>query len=97
MTRFYTTPHQAAADALAIDIPRYRNTIYPALLGHIDTVVRNPGTNSDMLLITADALRAAADAMRFHPTTDTTPQYRQLAATLTDLAPTRATPIEDAA
>jgi hypothetical protein len=97
MTRYYTTAHQAEADARAIDTPRYRSAIEPALLEHIHALVCNPATNSDMLLITADALRIAASATRFHRAQTATTAATQLALTLSDLAPTRANPIEDEA
>jgi hypothetical protein len=67
-----------------------------ALARHVRAIVGNPRANSDALLITADALRLAAidpaDTPLAHRET-----LRAWADTLTDLAPTRADPVEDAA
>jgi hypothetical protein len=63
---------------------------------HIRAIVASPEASSDMLLIVADTLRLASAAPD-----DTPPAHRAAlrawADTLSDLAPTRATPIEDAA
>ncbi len=93
IARHYTTPWQAAADATRLaDGP---NPLVPLLL-HLRAIVGDPRASSDHLLIAADALRSEAGW-----STSTVPAYAQQltawANTLTDLAPTRADPIEDTA
>jgi hypothetical protein len=86
----YATPTQAAADAQAVaDGPA---ALIPLLL-HLRAVVGSPHASSDHLLITADALRSEA-----RWSTTAVPAYAEQLATwantLTDLAPSRANPIE---
>lgn len=86
----YATPIQAAADAQRLqDGP-------PALLPlhfHLRAVVADPRASSDHLLILADALRTEATTTGLYIPSYAA-QCMAWANTLTDLAPTRANPIE---
>ena len=89
-TKRYATPMQAAADMARLsDGP---GALSPLHL-HLRAVVGDPRASSDHLLLLADALRSEA-----HTTGLTIPAYAQQltawANTLTDLAPSRANPIE---
>lgn len=87
----FTTAAQAKADAARLLIAHLVGAAPIVLLATIEQVVLNPRSSSDTLLIHADALREAASPL------DGTPQGRalaRLANTLTDIAPTRANPIE---
>jgi len=66
------------------------------LARHVRSIVADPRADSDTLLILSDALRTDAAS---HPTLPEAHRaaLRAWADTLADLAPTRATPIEDAA
>lgn len=89
-TKLYATPIQAAADAQRLpDGP-------PALLPlhfHLRAVVADPRASSDHLLILADALRTEATTTGLYIPSYAA-QCMAWANTLTDLAPTRANPIE---
>lgn len=61
------------------------------VLSHFLALVRDPRSSSDLLLITADALREAAEADRW-PERGAT--LARLADLLANLAPTRATPLD---
>ena len=89
----YATSAQARADALALDLEPLRGLVPWLLLSHVEAVVLDRRSDSDTLLITADALRDTAA-----PMTDTAlgRALVALANTLSEIAPTRANPIEAA-
>lgn len=91
----YATPWQAAADANNLRADRGCADILQPLLHHIRNVVADPRASSDHLLIVADALRSEALASAICIPSYAT-QIHRWANTLTDLAPTRANPIERA-
>lgn len=86
----YATQPQADADAASLRITDHVGTVPVVLLRHIATVARNPRSNSDTLLITADALREAAAPLGTHAFARA---LRDLANTLAGMAPARIDPI----
>jgi hypothetical protein len=88
----YANPWQAAADMA-------RLTPAPPQLLQMEetlrTIVGHPQARSDHLLLIADALRIQARAFT-HSIPSYAAQLTNWANTLTDLAPTRANPIEAA-
>ena len=87
----YATPAQAKADTERLLDARRIGAAPWALLATIEQVVLNPHSNSDVLLIHADALREPAAALEGSPCGVA---MKRLADALTELAPTRANPIE---
>lgn len=85
----YATPAQARADTERLQLHRVGAAPW-ALLATIEGVVLNPRSNSDTLLIHADALRATADALGPNPASL---GITRLADILADIAPTRANPV----
>lgn len=95
MTRPHIDPYQAAAQAAEtarLMIPMTDHLPAP-VLRHFHALVRDPRSSSDLLLITADALREAADA---DPWPERGATLARLADYLATLAPTRATPLDAA-
>lgn len=91
----YTTPEQARADAARLG---EAGVIGEATHSAVVDLVANPCANSDALLIMADRLRRACDDALFREDNAARADLLLVwANTLTDLAPTRANPIEDAA
>ena len=95
MTRPHITPDKAAAQAAALGrlMEPMRDVLASAVLDHFAALVRDPRACSDLLLITADALREAAD---LDPWPARGATLARLATALSDLAPTRATPLDPA-
>lgn len=90
MTR-YTTPEQAAADALLLGPP---HTFWRAVHSGLVRLVSDPAAGSDALLIQADTLRQFGNDALFRATNPAeAARMIAWANTLTDLAPTRANPI----
>lgn len=94
-TRHYATEDQAAeqAAALAHTLATTAEKVGTPLLSCILATVRDPRASSDHLLLTADALREAADA---DPWMARGAYLALIATHLAHLAPTRATPLEAA-
>jgi len=88
----YATRAQADADAARLLVASHVGTVPILLLCHVEAVARDRRSNSDTLLITADALREAAAAIAGLPMGRA---LTHLADTLADLAPTRANPIQE--
>lgn len=93
MTRYATTA-QARADAESLGIPAHLGIVPLLLLSPIEGIVLDPRSNSDTLLIVADALR---DAITPFASVEVARALRQLADTLTHIAPTRANAIAEPA
>jgi len=93
MTRqHYATAAQAHLDAASLEIDQLELTPSMLLTRHVASVVCDPRSNSDTLLIVADALREAASIYAG------TPPGRNmaiLATRLAALAPLRANPITE--
>lgn len=89
----YTTPWQAAIDMRRLAAPTA--SALQTLWEHLRSVIAEPAASSDHLLLVADALRTQARAAE-----QIAPSYAEhltsWANTLTDLAPSRANPIEAA-
>ena len=89
----YAAPCQAAADAERLHEGPPPPPPLLTLREHLRMVVGDPRANSDVLLIQADALRTTAQWAAI-----VAPSYAEAltrwANTLTDLAPSRANPIE---
>lgn len=89
----YATPIQAAIDMQRLAYPTASALL--TLWEHLRSVISQPEASSDHLLLCADALRTQA-----HAAHEIAPSYAEQlgvwANTLTDLAPSRANPLEDA-
>jgi hypothetical protein len=93
MTRLYTTACLARVQSQRLTGAPFGVS---TLARHLRGIVADPRASSDTLLILADALRA--DATGAHELSAAQrAAMRDWADTLAELAPTRATPIEDAA
>jgi hypothetical protein len=93
MTRLYTTACLARVQSQRITGAPFG---VGTLARHLRGIVADPRASSDTLLILADALRADATAHVTLPGAHRAALHTW-ADTLAELAPTRATPIEDAA
>jgi hypothetical protein len=86
----YTTHAQAKADTARLSLEEMIGIVPFVLLGTIERVVLNPHSNSDTLLICADALREAASPFAGLPQGLA---LARLADAIANLAPSRATAI----
>lgn len=87
----YTTRALAAEQAEQLNVLDHTGDIEVVLLLHVQSVVRNPRSSSDTLLIVADALREAATVWR--SVQKRAQALLALADKIAAIAPTRATPL----